>query len=116
MSAGGQEQLIGVSAVVTAAVITGAELEKTGALPTTDRWIGFALAFFILGTLADFGVSFAGGLALLLAVATALARGDDALRLADRRRRARLRNRRSSTPPGGPRSVPDPLSAQPAPS
>lgn len=89
------KRLIGVSVLVVAGTITLAEIQRHEKLPGPDQWIGLAMAYFVVSVLADLRVPVAGGLAMLMMVATLLVRGDEALAFAmdsqGRERRKRLR-------------------------
>lgn len=78
----GNKSLIPISALVVFGTITLAELEQDNDLPSTDQWLGFALAFFVLSALADLGLPIAGAMAVLAMVTVLLTRGDEALRFA----------------------------------
>lgn len=92
------KKLIPISALVVFGTITLAELETKQQLPTTDQWLGFAVAFFILSALSDLGLPLAGGLAVLAMVSVLLSRGEEALRFADKAgKRKPTKNRAEKT-------------------
>lgn len=81
-------RLIATSALLTFGIVSLAEVQRHDQLPGADQWLGFVVAFFLIAAADDLGASWAGGLALLLMVATLLSRGDDALAFAASRREA----------------------------
>lgn len=74
-----QSQMLGISAVMTAATITTANLHDTGSLPNTRQWAGLAIGWTLLSAIGDLGFKPAGGMALLAMTTVILTRGDSSL-------------------------------------
>lgn len=96
---GRPQQLVAVSALVVAGVLTLAEVQRGGVFPSSDQLLGVAIVYTALGLMSDLNVPIAGPLALLIMVTVLLTRGDDALGFA--RDKVRKRAPRRRRPRGG---------------
>lgn len=73
------KKYIPISALVTAGVITLADVQTNGRLPGTREWLGFVIVYTLLSAGADLDVPFAGGFAILVMLTVLLTRGLEAL-------------------------------------
>ena len=95
------QRLLGVSLLVSAAVLTVAELEEAEELPEVRQYLGLGLAFFMLSAISDLGAEeIAGGIAMLVMVTVLLTRGEEALAFAQVKLTGARRRKRDPLRPG----------------
>lgn len=76
----GGKRLLATSMLVSIVVLSLANIQRRDSLPSTDQFIGLAIAFFFLSATSDLGAEgLANGFALLLMITILLTRGDNAL-------------------------------------
>lgn len=75
-----RRSIIPISALVSAATITLADVQVNHKLPGTHEWLGYVIVFTLLSAGSDLGIPFAGGFALLVMITVLLTRGLEALK------------------------------------
>jgi hypothetical protein len=74
-----RKSLIPVSALVSFATITLADIQHNEKLPGTREILGFVIVYTMISAGADFGIPVAGGFAVLVMLTVLLTRGPEAL-------------------------------------